>query len=113
LYPGEKSFLSFFDNLFAALFSKNNYANNDQYEYFKYDKYTDDKDWYFIGDKKIIKKIGRSTSRRSIHLRVRLKRRIFGKNGIVTMIMIGMRMTGRIWTKSGGIGGIDAAVSNL
>jgi hypothetical protein len=55
-YSNEKSFLSFFDNLFSELFSKNNYANNDEDEYFKYDKDTDDKDWYYIGDEKINKK---------------------------------------------------------
>jgi hypothetical protein len=52
-YSDGKSFLSFLDNLFDALSSKNYYTNYDEDEYFKYDKYTDDKDWYYIGDKKI------------------------------------------------------------
>ncbi|MBT2679813.1 hypothetical protein J7E38_12435 [Bacillus sp. ISL-35] len=57
-YSDEKSFLSFFDNLFSALFGEKSYANydEDEYESFNYDKYTGDKDWYYIGDKKINKK---------------------------------------------------------
>lgn len=42
--------------MFGALFSEKNYVNNDEDEYFKYDKGANDKGWYYIGDKKINEK---------------------------------------------------------
>lgn len=55
-YSDEKSFLSLFNILFGTLFGEKSMQNYDEDEYFKYDKDTDDKDWYYIGDKKINKK---------------------------------------------------------
>jgi len=54
-YSDEKSFLSFLENLFGALFGEKSYANYDEYEYFNNED-TYDKDWYYIGGEKINKR---------------------------------------------------------
>jgi hypothetical protein len=55
-YYDENLILSFFVNLFDGFFGEKSYANNDEDKYLKYDKGYDDKEWHYIGGKKINKK---------------------------------------------------------